>query len=78
MFFTIKNSILSKIRNSSFRGYTSITEITIPSSVAYTGEYVFSKCKSLGKTLILTSQELLRKGTFKGCFSLCKNCVGYI
>ena len=50
-----------------FRGYSSLTEITIPSSVISIGDYAFDGCSSLTQKTLSSSLFSIGNYIFKKC-----------
>lgn len=68
----INNTIITGLGQSSFEGYISLTNVAIPSSVTYIGNYAFYGCSNLGLVEIERAQaELTTLGSsaFYGCSS---------
>lgn len=53
-----------------FKGCTSLTDISIPSSVLTIGEAAFEGCTSLETVIMWAKPEEIKANTFKGCTSL--------
>ena len=63
-------SDISKIKNYTFRGCSSLTSVTIPDSVTSIGSSAFSSCSSLTSITIPDSVTSIGDYAFSGCSSL--------
>ena len=70
---TLLSSLLSSmdsIPNECFKGYTSLSEVTIPSSVTSIGKEAFKSCSSLREVTIPSSVTSIGEAAFWNCSSL--------
>lgn len=63
--------MLERIGNSAFKG-SGLRTVSIPKSVFYMGENVFSECLELDNIVIPSNIEKITRGMFEGCINLKK------
>jgi hypothetical protein len=67
--YTVKEGTLT-IAGDSFNGRWGITEVTIPGSVKYIGEYAFTECREIEKVNFSSGLECVGGGAFLNCFKI--------